>query len=337
MTEAVPNEVVELIPKLDSRQVVFQPLYVPLTSAIGFVLVLLLFTWHYPVPGDDIGQKFVKVPEFWIWIFELAVMCAMLTVAFGPLWKQFFDLYRAQVGRKKATQRSATLLMLLIGVLIYLFLVTALYTMTPSSAFPSAAGLQPLPEGHHVRIMIIYAYALVTLLPWMGSILLIYAGVLDKARQIEAAAPDQARLFGIANDLLRYRTLLQNLLLIAGVIVSLVPIATATLRSIFIKVGIATIDSFPLTTVMVYALFFTMILIVFYVPTHLQLADTSRKLRDALCPIRDLPTLDDTLRKRKTLDDWLQTNIGLADNLKAGIFALAPLVSGFVTTVLGIK
>ncbi len=337
MTDSIPNEMVELIPRLDSKRILFQPLYVPLTSAIGFFFVIALFTWNYPVPGNYIGEKFVQAPEFWIWVFELAIMCAMLTVAFGPVWKQFFDLFKEQVSRKRGARRSSTLLMLALGLLIYLIQVTALYTMAPSSITATRIPGQLPPEGHQTRIMIIYAYALVSLLPWMGSILLIYAGVLATARQIETVSPDQIKLFRIANDLLRYRTLLQNLLLIAGIIVSLVPIATATLRSIFITIGIATADSFPLTSVMVYALFFTMILVIFYAPTHLQLADTSRKLRDALCPIQDVSTLEDTLKKRKTLDDWLQTNISLADNLKAGIFSLAPLISGFVATVLGIK
>jgi hypothetical protein len=333
MAELIPDEIVDLIPRLDSKQVIFQPLYVPLTGAVGFLFVLFLFTWGYPLPNDPTGERFVKAPEFWIWIFELGVMCAMLTVAFGPLWKQFFDLFREQVTSQKHARRSATLLMLSVGTLIYLFLMAALYTIVPSNPL----GILPPPQGHHIRVMIIYAYALVTMLPLIASILLIYAGVLARARQIETAAPDQARLFGIAGDLLRYRTLLQNLLLISGIIVSLVPVATGTLRLIFIRIGIATQESFPITTVMIYALFFTLILILFYAPTHLQLADTSRKLRDALCPIRDLSSLEDTLQKRKTLDDWLQTNIGLTQNLKAGIFALAPLLSGFVTTVLGIK
>jgi hypothetical protein len=144
-------------------------------------------------------------------------------------------------------------------------------------------------------------------------------------------------LYRIAVALLRYRSLVQNHLLIAGIVVSIVPVAAASLRSILIAIGTVTEKSFPVTIVMMYGLFFTGIMILFYVPTHLLLTDSSRQLRDRLCPLDDLTQLEENLRKRKTLDEWLQTNIGLTQNLKSGIVALAPLVSAFVASVPGIK
>ena len=134
---------------------------------------------------------------------------------------------------------------------------------------------------------------------------------------------------------MRYRGLLQTYLLIAGIVVSIIPVAMASLRTILIAVGIVAEKDYPITVVLVYGLFFTAILILFYVPTHLLLTDTSRKLRDQLGPINSLPSLTESLEKRKALDEWLETNRGLTQNLKAGIVALAPLVSSFVASVLG--
>ena len=125
--------------------------------------------------------------------------------------------------------------------------------------------------------------------------------------------------------------------MIAGIVVSIVPIATATLRSVLITTGYADENNFPVTVMISYGLFFTMVLVLFYAPTHLLLTETSRKLRDGLCPIENVSKLEECLRQRKSLDEWLQTNVGLAQNLKAGIVALSPLISSFLASVLGIK
>jgi len=326
MIDPIPTE-------LDSRQIVFQPLYVPFASAIGVAFVLALFIWNYPSPNDPIGQKFVNVPEFWIWVFELGVMSAFLTVVFGPLWKQFVNLLKEQISNRDTTRKLGIGVMLLLGIAIYLALGSSIYWVVPSNPIR----LVVLPQGHHQRVMIIYGYALLTMLPLIASTLLVYKSILDKTRQIQPAGQDRAKLFGMAADLLRYRRLLQNYLLIAGIVVSIVPVATASLRSILIAIGNVTEKDYPINIVMIYGLFFTAILILFYVPTHLLLTDSSRKLRDRLCPIDSLPTLEESLQKRKALDDWLETNIGLTQNLKAGIIALAPLVSSFVASVLGIQ
>lgn len=319
---------------LDTKQIIFQPLYIPVTSALGFAFVLLLFVWTYPLPGDPIGQKFVSVPEFWVWVSLLGLMSAFLTIVFAPLWKQFIDLFKEQISGQPPDQRLGLILMVLVGTVVYIFLIGLVYGITLSVRLEFEPGF---PLGHSERVRLLYIYALVTLLPLMAAILLVYKGVLDKASKISSVARNEGKLLEIANDLLRYRNLLQNYLLIAGIIVSIVPIATATLRSILITTGYATEQNFPIITVMSYGLFFTMVLVLFYAPTHLLLTETSRKLRDVLCPIDSLSTMEENLRQRKSLDEWLQTNIGLAQNLKAGIVALSPLISSFVASVLGIK
>jgi len=43
------------------------------------------------------------------------------------------------------------------------------------------------------------------------------------------------------------------------------------------------------------------------------------------------------MEKRKTLDELLQTNIGITENLKNGIFTLSPLISGLIAGLLGFK
>ena len=94
---------------------------------------------------------------------------------------------------------------------------------------------------------------------------------------------------------------------------------------------------FPIELVIIYGLFYTFLLLLLYVPTHLALNDASRALRDRLCPLDTLSNLKDTLDKRKALDELLQTNLGLGQNLRAGIFTLAPLVTSLLASILGIE
>jgi hypothetical protein len=39
------------------------------------------------------------------------------------------------------------------------------------------------------------------------------------------------------------------------------------------------------------------------------------------------------MEKRKILDELLQTNVGITENLKNGIFTLSPLVSGLMASL----
>jgi len=89
--------------------------------------------------------------------------------------------------------------------------------------------------------------------------------------------------------------------------------------------------------VIIYGLVFTVILLLIYAPTHLALTETSRKLRDGLCPLDSLGTLKADMDQRAALDDLLQTNIGIAENLKAGVATLSPLVTSLIVSLLGIN
>ena len=96
-------------------------------------------------------------------------------------------------------------------------------------------------------------------------------------------------------------------------------------------------QAYPVRFVIIYGLVFTMILVLVYIPTHLSLSEAGRKLRDTLCPINSLSTLNDVLEKRNSLDEILQTNIGVMQNLRSGIVTLALLMSSLIVSLLGIN
>ena len=40
------------------------PLYTFLAGSLGFLAIFIMLTWNYPLPGDQIGEKFVSVQPF---------------------------------------------------------------------------------------------------------------------------------------------------------------------------------------------------------------------------------------------------------------------------------
>jgi hypothetical protein len=117
---------------------------------------------------------------------------------------------------------------------------------------------------------------------------------------------------------------------------SLNPIVAAAYFSTWNEAGLFSSGVFPAQSIIVYGLIFTLLLILIYVPTYVTLSDVGRELRDTKYPL-NIDNLEETIKKRKVLDDLLQTNIGITENLKNGIFTLSPLVSGLVASLLRIK
>ncbi len=309
---------------------IVQPLYVLATSLIGFAIVLCLYVWFYPHP-DLIGQKFAATPQFWVWIFLLGTQAMFYTVIIVPSWMQFIDLLQKYLLAKENKQRMEIVTMLFLATVFFLLFMGAVNVAINSMRAGTPFNF---PEGHSWRIQFLTLYAAITALPNVLGMLLIYVDVHAKAGEIEYAK-DETKLFEIAHKLLEYRHILQTSLLALGVIVSILPVATAALRSILMVLEQANDNNYPTSLMAVYGLFYTALLITFYAPAHLIIVETSRKLRDKLCPIDNLTLLEDNLKKRNALDEWLETNIGLAQNLRTGIVTLSPLVASLVVSLLG--
>jgi hypothetical protein len=310
--------------------IIFEPLYVPLASLIGFVFVLCLYVWFYP-HADAIGQAFEATPQFWVWIFILAIEAMFYTVVLIPCWMQFIDFLKEQFISKDIKQRIGIIIMLILSTIILLLF---LGTIEAVIKFMRKSAIIIFPEGYDWRYWIFSLYAFIAVLPNLLIMLLIYNAVHFKSGEIEQATSETA-MFEIAHSLLGYRSLLQTSLLILGVIVSLFPVATAALRSILVAIGQANENIYPMTLIAVYGLFYTVLLIIFYAPVHLILSETSRKLRDKMCSLGNSISLEENLKKKIALDEWLQTNIGLSQNLKTGIITLSPLITSLVLSLFG--
>jgi len=322
--------------KITSFARIFSPFYVLVTGSLGIFIALVLFTWNYPIAGDEIGQRFVAASPFYIWVFLFAVLCCMLTIFFIPGWGLLFWLMKNRIHTEDGGQKARFILLLLIEGIFLTIAVFAILAFTRSSRI----GL-PLddyvPIGHTDRMNFMYIVTFLTALPALLGMLVIHAAAGEVAQKIEVRSQDRMKLFELKDDLLFYRMLLQNYLIILGIILSMIPITTAGLRAIMIALDPVNADVLPVTYVLLFGLIFTILLLLIYIPAHLALAETSRKLRDRLCPLDTFDTLKQDIDQRKTLDELLQTNIGITQNLKSGLITLFPLVSSLITSLLDIK
>jgi hypothetical protein len=310
------------------------PIYVLVAGALGGGLVLGLFTWRYPEPGDPLGQAFVHQGTFWVWIFLLVFYSSMVMIFLLPSWGVLVWLFRKHTHtQRKDVVTGEAVRLFVMGIFITTILVLLLRVIDSTNI-----GINNFfPQGHSKRITFLVGYSFLAVLPAALSMLLIHSSIQEIFVKIKTTTQNESRSLALINELQTYRDTLQGLLTMVGAILSMIPITSAGLRANLIAANPQIEQIYPISYVIMYGLVFTLLLLLIYIPTHLTLSQAGRELRDSLCPLNSLSTLKDTLEKRKSLDELLQTNIGLTQNLKSGIVTLAPLVSSLVVSLLGIK
>ena len=318
----------------------FQYLYVIFASVIGIGITFDLFltNWNSPflTRTPDTHQIVVAAPSFIAFVFVVAALFAFLAVILFPVWKQFFDLLKESLAGYQGVNKFGVILMVLSGAGIFLV------TLQTYLQFSSRFQILPhgsWPEGLSERLGIVGLGVIITILPIPLISMLIFEQAYRVVAKLDTSVKDDETLMADARRLIQLRKILQNTLLINGVTISAVPLITAIMRSAFIS--LYTVDVvekyWPIIYPIMYGLGFTTVLIIFYAPTHLMLNQAGERLRDALCPLSDVANIEADMKKRKELDDWLQTNLDLVQNLKAGIATLAPLITGFLTSIPGLK
>jgi hypothetical protein len=316
-----------------SISTIFNPYYVFLTGSLGVFIALAMFTWNYPLPGDQKGQAFVAAQPFWVWVFLIAILCCLLTVLILPLWGMLIHLLKNRLYVDAPRQKASMTIKLIFQAIVLTLVVFWLLNFIRSERFGFDL-LAYVPEQHSARMNFIFIYTFLTALPALLGMLLIHSGVQELSQKMEAVGDDERKLFPLVDDLRSFRSLLQNYLTILGIILSMIPINTAGLRAIIIAVDPKTEQAFPVTDALLFGFVFTILLLLIYIPAHLALTETSRELRDLLCPLDSLDSLKQDVEQRKILDDLLQTNLGLAQNLKTGLITLAPLATSMVSSLL---
>jgi len=311
------------------------PLYVIISGSLGILITFTLFFYNFPDVSDKAGLAFVARPEYVIWTFLHAILSCVVTVSIIPLWGMLFRFVSDQMETETPETARANIFNLVLSgfiLAVIIFAVLGFITSLSSQYFDQSPHI---PQNLYNRFYLIYGYTTLSSLPALLGILSINTAAQKTSTKIDLLSQTKEELFELRDELLQYRSLLQVYLLIVGIILSMASITGVGYRAIFVGLKADNIENFPVSHALIFGLFFTILLVLVYVPVHLTLTETSRKLRDAICPITSIETLQEVLPKRKQLDEMLQINVDVMSNLRQGFMTLAPFVSSLFASIIG--
>jgi hypothetical protein len=281
----------------------------------AFALLFVDLPFEKLFGGDawsNAGREFLRRPETLVW---LTLLCAQ-----GGLWTVVALASRpvlAAVGAGRSRPTAAT------GFFMLLLLMAAVIA-APSLLTPVAT---PLP-GHRPKIILFILLGFAAAAPWILAIWRIgrLARSSTPGALVEAVGPPGSHPF---DCYLRLRELLGNAVVVIGIIVAGVTLTTGALR---LAVNEANgNDDFPAASVLVYGGFFSLVLVLIYVPVQLRIIELGRYLRDWAAPVGPDAKVDDAaFERRAKAETLLQLTAGPVASAQAGLAILAPLITALV-------
>lgn len=185
----------------------------------------------------------------------------------------------------------------------------------------------PLGESHYTRVGVMSFFVLIP--PFLAL-----AGMWSSA--IAAFELSFDKFDGKKKDVdvvatfVELRERVQSLLWYLGVVIGGAMLATGALRKSMLDVGM-TEKQYPSTLVLVYGAFFTLLLIISYVPAYLLLQRGGKRLVYRLADGENVLAWNDQRQKLATL---LVPTTGIGDTLKSTVAIFSPIVAGFLTLAL---
>jgi hypothetical protein len=185
----------------------------------------------------------------------------------------------------------------------------------------------PLGEEHRTRVALMTGFVLLPpLVAVVAMWLLAICAVYESRRSVEKKT--------LVTTHLELRGRVQGLLWYLGVVIGGGVLATGTLRHAMLEAGYATDKHFPQSLVLAYGAFFTLLLVICYVPTHLMVEHAGKRILDAVLPDEPAATILDWQKSRKELLQLLHLDTALQDSLKNTIAILAPILAGLASMAL---
>jgi len=282
-----------------------------------------LLTLYFDLPGwDDESKGFMRSGKGELWTLLLCAQMAfwfVVTAALAPPlvrggWAGLWGWARAYL--------PAAIAFLLLAVV-------------PS--LPLAWAYVRFPLGHHhLKIGLMGGCALLA-----GLTVVLHLFKLDN--DLSSFPKDvTAMQVADAGGFVGLRERLAQLLWALGLMVSLVVLATATLREAY------NADSdrhgrpqnFEREAVLAYGGWFTLVLLIFYVPVDRKLAAVGRRVCDRFHP---LPASDDAgvwqeaYRRRKEFEGLIEADRDWPEAVRSGVAILSPLVAAIASVLVGGK
>jgi len=307
----------------------FTPVNVFIAGMLGGVIAYMLFVWSYP---KDV--EFVKANSFLILVFLFMITSCLITIFFLPSWGIFLWLKNERVKNQNTSEQWNENIRLLFVVILISIILILFFKETGAV---NKGYDEYFPKGHRERVYFMVIYSFLVVLPAGLGMIVIFSSVQEILVKIQTGRQSEDQLFAQIRELQLYRGMLQNLLIMSGIILSMIPIITAGSRTVLIEAYPSVEKIYPTSYVIIYGLIFTSMLLLVYVPTYLILSEAGKQLRESLCPLSSLANLANVVETRKSLEELLQINIGMTQNLKSGFFTLTPLVSSLVVSLLGIN
>lgn len=261
--------------------------------------------------GADLTPRssaFVASPGFVVWGAVIAAQTAVWAVLTVPVWREAVALYRV-------TRPSWTIWAVPALVLAALLLLVA---FSPAAEFD-----WPLVGQRWKSAVLTGTAALGVGLPAIFAICLVQDGVRRHHRNGLTPADVTRAIDG--------RAQMRRLLGAAGAIIGLAVLAAGALQRAVVP-DFVPADDYPPSAVLLYGAFFSGLLLLVYLPAHLSLRRFCFDIRDSYYPPERMPAPTDPdfttwLDGRSRLDALTGVNVGVAQQLQASLFILAPLLS----------
>jgi hypothetical protein len=288
-------------------------LFAALAAAGGGVLLLRLGSGHTPE-----SQRFAGRPEFDVWTWILAGEVAAAAAAGIATWPAFRVLVRA-AGRRAVWRAVAA--WLAVGLLV----VFGPRALTSGAGFP----LWLLFERVAAATIIVGVFVS----PSYLGLILVQARLAALKEEIAVDVAEE-RAGRVVVELTWIRSAMQRFLVMFALVISGAVLAAGALRNALIAAG-APADDYPVDRVLVYGGFFTVLIILTFVPAYVAWQERVIGVRDELWPVpKNGVAPHDWYQARSDFDTLLSVRSGVGSILTATFSVLAPLAGSLVTALI---
>jgi hypothetical protein len=276
-------------------------------AAIGVVVVLVN-------SRSPISEAFISTPEFVIWLLLICSQTAFLAMAIGPMVTVLQQLKTYSSIHKWNLALSGIIITIL-------FWIPSLVRVLYISDIQWPIANQTL----RLSIIILIAYV-PTLMATVGIWLI----------QVAFQSISHFESGDLIPKYLQHLKNMRGFLAILGIMVSLATLATASLRNALIAVDLTVVDKFPEALVWIYGAYYSVLLLLIYLPAYNAGLIAGEEILDRYL-LLPLPIHEDwtsIYTKRTQLAEYLGLEESIGDSLHTLLPILAPLISGFIPTLL---
>lgn len=291
-------------------------------SILGFAIGIGILLFDY-FKFNDAEIRFVSTPEFKVWLLSITAQTVFWAVALLYLWPALRNLKE----HAKNHIPEIVIWAALFAVLIYASRYFALDC--PDYNF----------RNHGLKTgLLTYTGGAVAVLAGIGNVL-VNIGLRDllaNKLQQKNLDSDIKLQKECVRDYLDLRGSLLQFLSLLGIMLGLVILAQSAKRIAIIADGSECVTKFTSQKVLVFGLYYTVILILTFLPTFFILVMARRKLQNGILPVPS-PNSDDWDKwcgKQEKLERVLAFT--MTDSLRATVAILAPLIGSLIPLIVSL-